>query len=288
MPSPPIPPDGPTQPWGPAELRPRPPVRRRRGPSARSAGLFVAGLAAALIAIVGYNTLVPGSPQLDRADVNDAIASALASVTPAPPLSAVAYEQIQPSLVLVHAQRGSDSGDASLGSGVVVDDAGEILTSLHVVDGATGIEVTFADGSQSTASIASRQPDSDIAVLQPDQPPSVLQPAVLGNPGSVQVGSQAFVVGNPFGLYGSMSSGIVSGLDRSFTLPDSGQVLRGLIQVDAAVNPGNSGGPLLDANGRVIGIVAALINPTKEDVFVGIGLAVPIDVAGGAAGLPQY
>ncbi len=250
--------------------------------------MFIVGVAAALIAIAGYSTLVPGSTPLDRADVNDAIASALASVTPAPPLSAVAYQQIQPSLVLINAQRASGTGDASLGSGVVVDDAGDVLTSLHVVDGATGIEITFADGSGSTASIASSQPDSDIAVLRPDRPPAGLQPAVLGNPGSVRVGSRAFVVGNPFGLYGSMSSGIVSGLDRSFTLPDSGRTLSGLIQVDAAVNPGNSGGPLLDANGRVIGIVAALINPTKDDVFVGIGLAVPIDVAGGAAGLPQY
>jgi S1-C subfamily serine protease len=94
------------------------------------------------------------------------------------------------------------------------------------------------------------------------------------------------VVGNPFGLYGSMSSGVVSGLGRSFQVPNSSQVLQNLIQVDAAVNPGNSGGPLLNRDGQVIGIVDALVNPTKEGVFIGIGLAVPIDVAGGAAGLP--
>ena len=81
---------------------------------------------------------------------------------------------------------------------------------------------------------------------------------------------------------------MVSGLDRSFKRQDTGQLMQGLIQVDAAVNPGNSGGPLLDASGAVVGIVTALINPTKQDVFVGIGLAVPIDVAGGAAGLPPY
>jgi S1-C subfamily serine protease len=110
---------------------------------------------------------------------------------------------------------------------------------------------------------------------------------VLGNPRSVQVGSEAFVVGNPFGLYDSMSSGIVSGLNRSYQLPNNGALLQGLIQVDAAVNPGNSGGPLLNRNGQVIGIVTALVNPTNQGVFIGIGLAVPIDVAGGAAGLPQ-
>jgi S1-C subfamily serine protease len=85
-----------------------------------------------------------------------------------------------------------------------------------------------------------------------------------------------------------MSVGVISGLDRSFKVPDSDLVLHGLIQIDAAVNPGNSGGPLLDREGHVIGIVTALINPTDEDVFIGIGLAVPIDVAGGAAGLPPY
>jgi S1-C subfamily serine protease len=95
-------------------------------------------------------------------------------------------------------------------------------------------------------------------------------------------------VGSPFGLAGSMSEGVISGLDRSFRLEDSGVVLRGLIQIDAAVNPGNSGGPLLDREGHVIGIVAALLNPTDDEVFIGVGLAVPINVAGGAAGLPPY
>jgi S1-C subfamily serine protease len=119
-------------------------------------------------------------------------------------------------------------------------------------------------------------------------PPAGVVPATLGNPGAMRVGSEAYVVGNPYGLYGSLSSGVVSGLHRSYHLPDSGRVISGLIQVDAAVNPGNSGGPLLDRSGRVVGIVTALVNPTKQDVFIGIGFAVPIDVAGGAAGLPSY
>jgi len=95
-------------------------------------------------------------------------------------------------------------------------------------------------------------------------------------------------MGSPFGLYGSMSVGVISALDRSFQMPGSDQVLTGLFQIDAAVNPGNSGGALTDREGHVIGIVTALINPTDDDVFIGIGLAVPIDVAGGAAGLPPY
>ncbi len=179
---------------------------------------------------------------------------------------------------------------SSVGSGVIVDDAGDILTALHVVANATAIQVTFADGTTSPAQIASQEVANDIAVLQATQPPSTIVPAVLGSPRSMQVGSEAFVLGNPFGLDGSLSAGVVSGLGRSFQMPNGGPNLTGLIQVDAAVNPGNSGGPLVNRNGEVVGIVTALINPTEQNVFIGIGLAVPIDVAtsGGPGQLPQY
>ncbi len=136
--------------------------------------------------------------------------------------------------------------------------------------------------------MTTREPAHDIAVLAPSLLPSSVAPATLGNPNAIQVGSEAYVVGNPFGLVDSLSAGVVSGLGRTFQEPDSSQVLEGLIQVDAAINPGNSGGPLVNRDGQVIGIVTGLVNPTKQDVFIGIGLAVPIDVAGGAAGLPQY
>jgi S1-C subfamily serine protease len=170
----------------------------------------------------------------------------------------------------------------------VVNEAGLVLTALHAVADASQIHLTFADGSETTASIAASEPETDIAVLEPAQPPAGLVPATLGNPDAMRIGSEAYIVGNPFGLYGSLSTGVVSGLERSFPDPKTGRTFSGLIQVDAAVNPGNSGGPLLDRGGRVVGIVTALINPTDDDVFIGIGLAVPIDVAGGAAGLPQY
>jgi S1-C subfamily serine protease len=104
----------------------------------------------------------------------------------------------------------------------------------------------------------------------------------------MHIGDEAFAVGHPFGLYGSMSTGVVSGLNRTFRHPESDQRLQGLIQIDAAVNPGNSGGPLLNRYGQVVGIVTGLVNPTDNNFFVGIGFAVPIDVAGGAAGLPPY
>ena len=254
----------------------------------RMAGLFASGVAAALLAIALYGVLVPGPHQLTQGDVTDSVARALASQTPAPATSQLVYDAIRPSLVLIETEsptgKGTESG--GLGTGVVVDQAGDILTCLHVVAGANAIQLTFADGTKSTAQITVRQPQNDIAVLRATTPPAAIVPATLGNPNAVRIGSDAFVVGNPFGLYGSISSGVVSGLGRSFQVPNSAQVLLNLIQVDAAVNPGNSGGPLLNRDGQVVGIVTALVNPTKEGVFIGIGLAVPIDVAGGAAGLP--
>jgi S1-C subfamily serine protease len=273
-------------------FRPQVPARSDRlgrfGTRLRRTTPFAAGMLAAFIAVALFGLLAPGPPPLTQRDVHDSIASALASATPAPPLSLEAYQAIQPSLVLIETTGSGKGATGGLGSGVVIDQDGDILTSLHVVADAATIKLTFADGSQSPAEVTGRQPDDDIAVLRATQPPSDLVPATLGDPNAVRIGSEAFVVGNPFGLYGSLSSGVVSGLDRSFKVPDSDVVLHGLIQVDAAVNPGNSGGPLVNRAGQVIGIVAALINPSKEDVFIGIGLAVPINVAGGAAGLPQY
>jgi S1-C subfamily serine protease len=121
-------------------------------------------------------------------------------------------------------------------------------------------------------------------VLTPAKLPEVVVPAVLG--GGAQIGDEAFAVGHPLGLVGSLSAGVISGLDRSFPL-SNGKTLTGMIQFDAAVNPGNSGGPLLNRNGQVIGIVTGLANPAGDDDFIGIGFAVPIGTAGGAAGAPS-
>ena len=177
---------------------------------------------------------------------------------------------------------------AGLGSGVVINADGNILTSLHVVENATTIEVVFADGTESPAQVISALPEKDIAVLAAAKLPELLVPATLGNPNALNIGDEAYVVGHPLGLYGSMSAGVISGFNRSFRPQNREARLEGLIQIDAAVNPGNSGGPLLNRYGQVVGIVAGLANPTEQSVFIGIGFAVPIDVAGGAAGLPPY
>ena len=251
-------------------------------------GPFGAGIAAALVAVALWTALDRGPAPLTTSDVRDAVASALASQTPAPAHGETVYAIIQPSLVVIQTDEAGADGTPGhgIGSGVIVNDTGAVLTALHVVANARTIHLTFGDGSKSDAILANEDPTKDIAVLQPVNVPVQLAPAVLGNPAALRIGSEAYVVGTPFGLAGSLSSGVVSALDRSFVEPATKQTITGLIQVDAAINPGNSGGPLLDREGRVVGIVTALINPTNDDVFIGIGLAVPIDVAGGAAGLP--
>ena len=246
---------------------------------------FAAGVLAAMAGLVLYNILFPGPHQLTKKELNNTIAETLASATPPPAFSERVYQVIQPSLILIQTHGTEENG---LGSGVIIDDAGDILTSLHVVADATEIQITYADGTKSGAKVTTSQPENDIAVLSPDRLPAQLVPAVLGNPNAMQVGDDAFVVGNPFGLYSSMSAGVISGFDRSFQPATSKQVLRGLIQIDAAVNPGNSGGPLLNRDGEVIGIVTGIVNPTDQNFFIGIGFAVPITVAGGAFGSPPY
>lgn len=251
---------------------------------------FVLGVAAAFLAILVYNLLTPHRQELTVNDVQNSVAQAMASATPPPAYSTVVYQIIRPSLVLIQTKSPGTDGEAEdgLGSGVIVNTNGDILTSLHVVDQASDIQLFFFDGTQSTAHVTTRQPENDIAVLQADKLPEQLVPAVLGNPNAMHVGDDVYAVGNPFGLYSSMSAGVISGFNRDFKPEGSDQELQGLIQFDAAVNPGNSGGPLLNRYGQVVGIVEGILNPTDQGFFVGIGFAVPIDTAGGVAGLPQY
>lgn len=249
---------------------------------------FASGVLAALVALFFYSLLTPQPHQLTQSEVNDTVVQALASATPRPAYSAQVYAVIQPSLVFIQTGVTPEKGQIAdgAGSGVIINDNGDILTSLHVVADAPAIQVIFADGTESSAQIAGAQPENDIAVLQASQLPAEIVPATLGNPNAMHVGDEAYVVGNPFGLYSSMSAGIISGFNRTFHVTSTDQVFEGLIQVDAAVNPGNSGGPLLNREGQVVGIVVALYNPTVQDVFVGVGFAVPITTAGRAAGSP--
>jgi S1-C subfamily serine protease len=163
---------------------------------------------------------------------------------------------------------------------VVANGDGAILTAAHVVSGADTIHVAFADGTETTATVASSDEASDIATLIPAALPETLVPATLG--GAVEVGGPVVAIGNPLGLAASASAGVVSGLDRRADTADG--TFAGLIQFDAAVNPGSSGGPLLDAGGNVVGIVVSIADPGRDRAFAGIGFAVPIGTAIGGDG----
>lgn len=263
---------------------------QKLGTAFRRAIPFASGVLASLAALLLYNQIFPAPAPLTEKQVNDTVVSVMASATPPPSLSSRVYQAIIPSIVLIEAERSGadDELERSLGSGVVITDQGDILTSLHVVEGANNLRIIFADGSESSGEVVVEQVDNDIAVLHAFTPPAQIIPAVLGNPNAMNVGDEAFVVGNPFGLYGSMSTGVISGFERSFESPNHDQRLEGLIQFDTAVNPGNSGGPLLNRDGHVVGIVVGILNPTDQDFFIGIGFAVPITIAAGAAGSPPY
>lgn len=246
---------------------------------------FALGVFATLLALILFNFLFPNS-QMTELEVRDVIDSTLASATPRTPYAVQVYENVKFSIVVIEVE--GEDGDG-LGTGVIINDQGNILTSNHIIEDASNISIRFADGSQSDAFVLFATPEQDIAMLRAFNTPALIVPAILGNSRSMRVGDDVFVIGHPFGLTGSLSAGVISGFDRSFRPSDADVTLEGLIQFDAATNPGNSGGPLLDRNGRVIGIVTGIIGPRDESLFAGIGFAVPITVAvSGGGESPPY
>ncbi len=258
----------------PEALRPQPTLRQRVW-RRLSTPLAIAALV--LVALAFVSAVDSGARHALRVELEQPTAS------PTPPLATLVYQHVAPSVVQVNARgRGNES---SGGAGVIVDEQADILTSLHVVQGASEVRVVFSDGTESRAEIVAKLPDRDIAVLRALSPPAQLIVATLGNPGALRIGDPAFAIGNPFGLTGSLSAGVISGLDRAMTGPGLAQPIAGLIQFDAAVNPGSSGGPLVDQNGDVVGIVTGLVNPAGK-VFSGVGFAVTIDAAAAGLGIP--
>ena len=266
-------------------------VPQRTWPPGRSLRAVVALALLVVLAVFAAfyvtNLRISRRPSLTTSDVNaivnQQVSTAISQLESQPPAAATAYQAVRAGLVVIEAQHQGAPGTEDLGTGVIVDTRGDILTALHVVQGASEINVTFADGTTSAASITASDPTHDIAVLAAGRLPAVIVPAVLGP--SPQIGDETFAVGNPLGLVGSLSAGVISGLDRTFKL-GNGRTLSGMIQFDAAVNPGSSGGPLLNTKGQVIGIVTGLANAAGTDNFAGIGFAVPIATAGQAAGAP--
>jgi S1-C subfamily serine protease len=200
------------------------------------------------------------------------------------------YQQDSPGVVFIRAQSAprppsplnpfGGGGGAATGSGFVIDQAGHILTNAHVVDGAQRIEVTLGniDSSQPvSARVVGKDPSTDVALLEVDAPSDQLHPLALGDSSQLQVGDSVVAIGNPFGLDRTVTTGIVSALQREIRAPN-GFTINNVIQTDAAINPGNSGGPLLGADGRVIGINSQ-IESAGGGGNVGIGFAVPINTA---------
>ena len=263
---------------------PAPPSRGRRR-AWLGLGVLLAVAAGVLVWLTVHDSSKPSVSKADVGKIVDGkVGTAANDLKNQPAPGVPVFSQVRPSLVVVQTQgagRSRDSG--ALGSGVVINAQGHILTALHVVQGAGTVTVTFADGSDSPATVDSSDPDHDIAVLTTAHPPGVIVPAVLG--GGPRVGDDVYALGHPLGLVDSLTAGVVSGLDRAFPLPN-GRTINGLIQFDAAVSPGNSGGPLLNRKGQVIGIVTGLANPSGNEDFVGIGFAVPIGSASRAAGAP--
>ena len=252
------------------------------------------------VAIVGLTALLltslsllqhPGSRKLTQEDIDAAVLHTLQTNT-LPSAAARAVEIIAPSVVRVEGYARSKSGkkqiEHSVGTGVVIVDKGAILTSLHVVEGAERITITFHDGLETTASVTGTQPENDLAVLQAHKVPDDLVAAALRSTQDLRPGDEVVAVGFPFGIGPSASAGVVSGLKREFTLPEGNRRFTNLIQFDAAANSGNSGGPLVTMDGEVVGIVSAILNPTPARTFIGIGFAVPIESAAAAVGMSPF
>jgi len=264
--------------------------KRHEKPLVFAAGaLLVAGLFAL------HALLTPAPQQITQEDIDQAVARTL-ETKPLPSPAVKAYQAVRSSIVRVRAatdplELGEYAGGASFnatGSGVVIIDRGVILTSLHVVAGASRVRVQFEDGMESDAEIVTRHPENDLAVLQANRIPDDLKAATLRSAKHLIEGEHVTAVGFPFGIGPSVSHGVISGLNREYQSPTGERALSNLIQFDAAANPGSSGGPLVNAAGEVVGIVTAILSTAEKAGFSGIGFAVPIETAAGAAGLPPF
>jgi len=256
--------------------------------------LFLAGLGCALGLLLARDAFRPKAMALTQEHIDKAVLHTLETKT-LPSRAARAADAVMPAVVRVQGYNGEENDEPGsgvqmegVGSGVVIVDNGVILTNLHVVAGAKRVTVKFFDGSESDVEMVRAYPENDLAVIKAKKVPDDLESATLGSTANLRPGDEVVAVGFPFGIGPSTSAGVVSGLDRSFRSPEGKQVMTGLIQFDAAANPGNSGGPLVTMDGEVIGIVTAILNPTPARTFIGIGFAATIESAGGAVGIPPF
>jgi S1-C subfamily serine protease len=261
-------------------------LKRRERP------LWLAAIVLLVIGVVVLNgRLNPPPRPLTQEDIDSAVLHTLEKNT-LPSTAARAYEAVRGSVVRVRQLKepveGEKDIEKAVGTGVVIVDKGIILTNLHVVAGAERVGVVFEDGTEAEADVIGAQPENDLAVIQARTLPDDLVPATLRSTKDLAPGDEVVAIGFPFGIGPSATAGVISGLGRTYVSPDGRRSLSNLIQFDAAVNPGSSGGPLVTADGEVVGIVTGIMNPTEQRVFVGIGFAVPIENAAAAIGLSPF
>jgi S1-C subfamily serine protease len=268
------------EPSAPQPAHPVPPFPHRP-----ARGMAVAMLAAGLVAgsigggavgaLVATNRTSPSSTTTSAATV----ASGPAAPAPSAGSFAAIYQQAKDGVVTITtsvSRGGARSFSQAEGSGIVVDKQGDILTNAHVVGSASQVQVTFSDGHTASAQVKGVDQSADLAVVQVSGSADQLHPLTVGNSDALKVGDPALAIGSPFGLQGSFTAGIISGLNRSSTAP-TGRALTGMIQTDAPINPGNSGGALLDGRGQLIGINDSIQSPVEGNV--GVGFAIPINRA---------
>src|SRR3954453_14105573 len=257
------------------------------------AALLGGGVAAGITAYVddsggdGHTTTVIRQPALAASGANrESVSSGLTA--------ADIYSRYAPGVVFIRSEivqqvqdnpfdlfgggGGGTQQSEATGSGFVIDKSGDILTNNHVIAGARSVTVQFADKKTVKATVVGKDPSTDLALLKVDPEGLALRPLPLGSSRDVHVGDPTIAIGNPFGLDRTLTTGVVSALQRQITAPN-GFAIKDVIQTDAAINPGNSGGPLIDAAGRVIGINSQIETGGGGNGNVGIGFAVPIDTA---------
>lgn len=307
-PTAPVPPHAPRGEAGPtpttaytSALTAPPPPRLRRHRGRRVGELAAVGILSAALAtggtwgVISLTDESPGSSPAASADTGggSSVVPVSSAAKTNPDWNAVT-DAVSPSVVAISVRSGSSGGE---GSGVIIDDQGHVLTNHHVVSGAGEggeISVTLADGSSYAGTIAGEDPSTDLAVVTITDPPQDLRPMTMGSSGGLRVGDPVMAVGNPLGLAGTVTTGIVSALDRPVTTSGSEggdnpfaqerstPVVTSAIQTSAAVNPGNSGGALVDAAGRLVGInssIATVGGSSGQSGSIGIGFAIPVDEA---------
>ena len=255
----------PAAPAAPPASPPSPPPKRfRRGLLVAVAALTVAGGAgsgAVAAALVAHAAPAAAATTPTTTTVQGTSSSATAESV---------YAQVSPGVVTITSATGRGQ---AIGSGIVLDTNGDILTNAHVIAGATQMQVTLSSGQTVAATLVGSNSSADLAVIRISVPASSLHPVTLGNSDGVQIGDTVYAIGSPFGLSGSLTEGIVSNLNQGGSA-SNGANLSGLIQTDAAINPGNSGGPLVNSAGQVIGINNSIESPVNGNVGVGFAISI--------------